>query len=327
MLASKMNRRNLLLVSLAVIVALAVVALIRSQSDATRRRRYFAARSIHAPLSVDTLGTLDPDLRESSGLAVSRRWPGVLWTHNDSGDEPRFFAMDRHASVLGVWTVTNATAIDWESMDLGPCPTVEGDCLYLSDTGNNALNRDTMAVWVVPEPDPSDTVRTVEALGAVRFAYPDGPHDVEGLAVDPGGDLVLVTKGRSGPTLLYTIPVHEASVAMTTGRAITVGKAHVLPIEPDWVLNRIVTGAAIDPSARFLALRTYSELYVLPWPLPDSLPPDPPSCFLGDLEPQGEAVAWEREDRAFLLTSETADGERGRLLRVECAIARDLARR
>src|SRR6266568_6264490 len=35
-----------------------------------------------------------PRLVESSGVAVSRAYPGVLWTHNDSGDGPYLYATD-----------------------------------------------------------------------------------------------------------------------------------------------------------------------------------------------------------------------------------------
>jgi len=35
-----------------------------------------------------------PRLIESSGVAVSHTYPGVLWTHNDSGDGPYLYATD-----------------------------------------------------------------------------------------------------------------------------------------------------------------------------------------------------------------------------------------
>ncbi len=38
--------------------------------------------------SVALTGTLhSPRVKESSGIAASRAHPGVLWTHNDSGDD------------------------------------------------------------------------------------------------------------------------------------------------------------------------------------------------------------------------------------------------
>ncbi|MFQ5551820.1 MAG: hypothetical protein ACE5FJ_11355, partial [Gemmatimonadales bacterium] len=34
-------------------------------------------------------------LREASGVAASRSYPGTLWTHHDSGHEPEVFAINR----------------------------------------------------------------------------------------------------------------------------------------------------------------------------------------------------------------------------------------
>ena len=41
---------------------------------------------------LEELAVLPDELSESSGLAVSRAQPGVLWSHNDSGDGPNVYA-------------------------------------------------------------------------------------------------------------------------------------------------------------------------------------------------------------------------------------------
>src|SRR5262245_26085772 len=45
------------------------------------------------------------DLLESSGVAVSATQPGVLFTINDSGNEPLLFATDSTGADRGVWRV------------------------------------------------------------------------------------------------------------------------------------------------------------------------------------------------------------------------------
>ena len=50
----------------------------------------------------------------ASGLAASHRHPGVLYTHNDSGDTPRFFAIDANANVLAEVRLDGANALDRE---------------------------------------------------------------------------------------------------------------------------------------------------------------------------------------------------------------------
>src|SRR2546427_5041371 len=59
-----------------------------------------------------------PRLIESSGVAVSHAYPGVLWTHNDSGDGPYVYATDLHGTDRGALLVPGAQAIDWEDISL-----------------------------------------------------------------------------------------------------------------------------------------------------------------------------------------------------------------
>ena len=42
----------------------------------------------------ERIGTLEhPEIREASGIAASRRHPGIFWVHNDSGNPPSLFAV------------------------------------------------------------------------------------------------------------------------------------------------------------------------------------------------------------------------------------------
>ena len=82
-------------------------------------------------------GTLhSPRVTESSGVAASRAHPGVLWTHNDSGDDAYVYATDLAGADRGLVRIRGARAVDWEDIALGPCPTRRGACLYIADTGD-----------------------------------------------------------------------------------------------------------------------------------------------------------------------------------------------
>src|ERR1700704_1547269 len=61
-----------------------------------------------------------PRLVESSGVAVSHTYPGVLWTHNDSGDGPYLYATDLRGADRGALLVPGAQAIDWETCRSAP---------------------------------------------------------------------------------------------------------------------------------------------------------------------------------------------------------------
>ena len=79
----------------------------------------------------------DPELVELSGLVAGKKNAGVLFAHNDSGDAPRFFAMDLEGKALGRFELEGATAIDWEDLALGPCGA--DSCVYLGDVSTNHL--------------------------------------------------------------------------------------------------------------------------------------------------------------------------------------------
>src|SRR4051794_13240359 len=97
-----------------------------------------------------------PRLVESSGVAVSRAHPNILWTHNDSGDGPFLYATDLHGTDRGAMVVPGANAIDWEDIALGPCPVpfvlqprprvTASSCIYLADTGDNLEQRSFVTI-------------------------------------------------------------------------------------------------------------------------------------------------------------------------------------
>ena len=76
-------------------------------------------------------------IREASGIVASRRNPGVLWVHNDSGDMARVFAITASGEFLGVCNIAGATARDWEDIAIGPGPDPDQHYLYLGDIGDN----------------------------------------------------------------------------------------------------------------------------------------------------------------------------------------------
>ncbi|MEE2744309.1 MAG: hypothetical protein VYD54_10395 [Bdellovibrionota bacterium] len=94
-------------------------------------------------------------LKEVSGMAISKKYRNVFWAHNDAGDGARFIAFNRKGQRLGKFKLKGATNRDYEDMSFGPCLKNAGDCLYIGDIGNNLLERKTLDIYEIPEPDPS----------------------------------------------------------------------------------------------------------------------------------------------------------------------------
>src|SRR6185295_746902 len=89
-------------------------------------------------------------LAEVSGMEQSRSNSGVFWVHNDSGDEPRVYAVSSKGELLGTYTLQGATAFDWEDMSIGPAPN-GGTYLYMADIGDNAGKRTSVKIFRVLE--------------------------------------------------------------------------------------------------------------------------------------------------------------------------------
>ncbi|HEX9582018.1 MAG TPA: hypothetical protein VF970_13015 [Gemmatimonadales bacterium] len=270
-----------------------------------------------APTTFEQVGSFGPLLRESSGVAVSRRHSGVLWTHNDSRGGPYLYATRLDGTLLGHHEVLGASAVDWEDLDLAPCPGVPGDCLYVADTGDNEGRRRAVTLYIVPEPDTVEALlgghpRPTKSAWALLVTYPDGPHDVEALWVAPDGSVELVTKGLVGPIRRYRIP--RASLNQDTVMAQAAG---LLPVPSPGALGRWVTGAALAPNGRQVAVRTYTEILFFRIASYDSLVPLGAPCWLGTKEPQGEAVAF-LDDETLVLTSEAFRAQSGLIHRVRC---------
>ncbi|HEU4588797.1 MAG TPA: hypothetical protein VFS11_09130 [Gemmatimonadales bacterium] len=263
-------------------------------------------------------------LTESSGVTTSRRYPGVLWSHNDSRNAALIFATDTTGYDLGTFRVEGAKNTDWEDIALGPCGRAAGAtaaCLYIADTGDNRERRKSATIWRVPEPNPSsagpDRVASTAPAERLEFRYPDGPHDTEAMWVEPSGDVHLVTKGRSRGVLHFRLR------AALWGRAdvATAEALGPLPIEADARQDQLVTSAALSPDGRRVVVRTYTEAYFFDHAPDGSLaqPARPLACNLSGLEIQGEGIAWLDRER-LVLTSERALLRRGTITVVRCEL-------
>jgi len=277
-----------------------------------------------APVATRTGTFQSRRITESSGVAVSRAHPGVLWTHNDSGDGPYLYATDLSGGDLGAVLVPGAEAVDWEDIALAACPDQPGDCLYIADTGDNLERRSSVSLYVVPEPDPptgpADTLGTTAAPLVIHLVYPDGRHDVEAVYVGVRDTAVyLVSKGRHGPIRLYRVPRQVwKSAGSSKADRIMAELVQDLPIDPAPVLGRWVTAAAERSDGRVVAIRTYTEIYFFTPGEGGRLKPASSSpCPLFGLEPQGEGVDF-LDDSTLVLTSESASAGPAPIHTIRC---------
>ena len=150
------------------------------------------------------VGELPVQLRESSGIAASRNFPGRLYHINDSGDAGRFYISTLEGRDLQTVPIADFRPRDTEALSVGPCPgAVRRSCVYVGDIGDNSRRRDTIAVVVVEEMQRFEGL--VKAVARLTLRYPDGPHNAESMAVHRDGTLYILTKEQ--PAVLFRAKV------------------------------------------------------------------------------------------------------------------------
>ena len=161
-------------------------------------------------------------LGEASGLAFSARNPGVLWSHNDDGNDGRLFAFRTNGAGLARFQM-NLMLTDVEDMAVGPGPASGVSYLYVGDIGGGALgSRSEVRIVRIPEPAVSlawtNNTANLDFTGVQVFTlkYPNHPFnftpfwDAETLMVDPlNGDVYVGTKFNNG-TYLYRANLNTA---------------------------------------------------------------------------------------------------------------------
>ena len=202
-----------------------------------------AARNAQEPV-----GTFAFD--EVSGLAASRRHPGLYWAIRDSGGPSRAvlyavrLAGDKVAAIRA-FPVAGATNVDWEEIAVD----ARGD-LWIGEFGNNSEGRTDLRLLRVPEPDPAGA-GPARVAGTYPFRDPDKPawgksFDAEALFfVDDAAYLITKTAEHG----VYRFP------ALTPGLPVTLKKLARVT-QPPRGLDGLVAGAAIARDGRRLALVT-----------------------------------------------------------------------
>ena len=266
-------------------------------------------------------------LVEASGLAASRRQPGLLWAINDSGNEPMLFAFAADGSDLGQVTLAGVSNVDWE--DLAAFTWNGEPWLLVADVGDNPGRRSQVVLHALREPQVDAQGRFAGAVRpswSLAFTYPDGPRDCEAVAVDETAGQILLLSKRSEPPVLYSLhlgpPVDERpQVATVIGPLATIPP----PTATDLLLpygRYRSQPTALDLSAdstELLAL-TYRHAYLFhrdsaqDWAKVLSAPPQ--TIELPDLFTlaQREAACFSPDGKSLFITGEGAGAA---LLRLE----------
>jgi hypothetical protein len=147
-------------------------------------------------------------LDEVSGIQSGEG--GVFFMHNDEGS-PSIYVAGLDGRHLGKLRIRGAKNRDWE--DITRIPGKNGPLLVLGDTGDNHARYQSIKLYVVEEPSPSENGSyegNLDLLHELIVRYPDGPRDCESMAYDPVSKMILFMTKRDHPSRLYGLTVEEA---------------------------------------------------------------------------------------------------------------------
>lgn len=246
----------------------------------------------------------DRAAREISGLAAVDDGYVAINDSNVDSAAIKIFYLDSRCRVTGSVSYQPA-ARDPEDLAVAKDGT-----LWVADIGDTLTspNRQTVALWSLASRDAKPVIH--------RLIYPDGPHDAEALLLNGDGSPVIVTKDTSGTSGIYQ-PTGQLQPNTAEGVPMTkVGEFKTertgTPNPMGSIGQTLVTGGAVAPDGKRVALRTISDIYE--WSVPDgdvvkAITGSKPTITPVPNEPKfGEAVAYTPDGSAFLSANDDPDG-------------------
>jgi hypothetical protein len=233
----------------------------------------------------------------ASGLAASRKNPGVLWIHNDYGPAC-VYAMTAEGKHLGVYNLAGAKNRNWEDIAIGPGPEPNVDYIYAGDIGDNDSRRESIKIYRVPEPkvdaNQAPANVTLTNVETIELVYPDGPRDAETLLLDPlTKDIYIISKEQTSK--VYRAAYPQPTTVKTVLEQ--VAKLH-------WGM---ATAGDISPDGREIIVRGYfaASLWLRPKDGPMWKAFENSECSIPIiLEQQGEAICFDANGAGYYTTSE-----------------------
>lgn len=250
-------------------------------------------------------------LKESSGVAWSLARPGILYSHNDGGDDPVLYALDSRGNLQARIPLEGIENRDWEDIATARCDA--GSCIYLADTGDNyARWTESYLYRIVDTGSLEETPRSVESYPVI---LPDGTRDIEALFILPGELVHFITKGRHEGNTVYRYPP-----PLRPGEAVALEEIQLLS-EGAMPIPAQITGADASADGKIVVVRSYQDMTFYRVENGLLVPMEGGTVDLRTLgEPQGEGVAIGPDGQLFLTTEAGNFGGVAALQLLECGV-------
>lgn len=248
------------------------------------------------------------ELNEISGLVASKINQGILWVHNDSGDQPYIYAIDRNGKLVATVELSNAKNIDWEDISIEH--NIDHSIIYIADTGDNKRKRKSYQIYSFKEPKLDfrkyeKIELTDNQYQRIDFTYSDSnSYDCEAIMFDPISNAIYFLTKRTKRSKLFRLDAHNSNVA----------KFEINTNLGEFGRNGIqdrICGADISNSGAYIAIRSYDSIFVFDRnhnSISKSINSDYNSIPYNNLiDPQNESICFDPKEEQLITIGEVVE--------------------
>lgn len=237
-------------------------------------------------------------IREASGLVASANNPGMLWTHNDSGNNADIFLINDTGEIKCAVHLSGIKNRDWEDIAVGSGPEKGKQYIYIGEIGDNNAVYDEKILYRIEEPriaaGTADT--TITKIDKVEFKLSDGSRDTEALIIDPVSKSFYIFSKRESQVNLYKLSDTLSTSEVRTAEKVAEG----LPFT-------LIVAADISEDGSEILAKNYDNIFYwkrLPGESVEEAIRRTPETLPYSPEPQGESIAFSRRGDGYYTISE-----------------------
>jgi hypothetical protein len=250
------------------------------------------------------LGTIENNqIKESSGIVASYRNKGSFWTHNDSGDKNRLFAMDANGKGNREFYLEGASNRDWEAISMATFP--EGSFIYVGDIGDNNNEFAESVIYRVQEPEINASTpqsNILQNVQKITYKYSDGARDAEAFLIDQSSKDIYIISKRESSKRLYRLPFPQSYNQTMTAefvQELTFSAGSGTPL--------YIVDGNVSVDNKEIIIKNYLQIFH--WrrnaneSIPDALKRTPKTAPYTP-EPQGEGICFAQDGSGYYTLSE-----------------------
>jgi hypothetical protein len=237
-------------------------------------------------------------MREASGLVASINNPGMLWTHNDSGNAAEIFLIDGTGKLKCTIHFPGLKNRDWEEIAIGAGPDPAKSYLYIGEIGDNNAVYEYKFIYRIEEPVITGSIKdsSLTNVDKIEFRLSDGARDTEAMTIDPVTKDIFIFSKRERKVNLYKLSGTVSTTEVMTAERVL----ERLPFT--WVV-----AADISEDGSEILVKNYDNVFYwtrLPGESVDEAIKRTPETLPYSPEPQGESIAFSRTGDGYYTISE-----------------------